>query len=103
MSYSCGNGGRNRLLHLSFHPIVQPCFRRNRLKWHQVLQNNRFIYRVRALLARGCPEDRRKVSDSPRAVIGSGEFSARKKESLVKRQYQISKRRAAERFEQWAK
>jgi transposase-like protein len=36
-------------------------------------------------------------------VIGSGEFSAKKKESLVKRQYQISKRRAAERFERWAK
>jgi putative transposase len=36
-------------------------------------------------------------------VIGSGHFSAKKKESPVKRQYQISKRRAAERFEQWAK
>jgi transposase-like protein len=36
-------------------------------------------------------------------VIGSGKFSVRKKESLVKKQYQISKRRAAERFEQWAK
>jgi transposase-like protein len=36
-------------------------------------------------------------------MIGSGKFSAKKKESLVKRQYQINKRRAAERFEQWAK
>jgi putative transposase len=36
-------------------------------------------------------------------VIGSGKFSAKKKESLVKRQYQISKRRATARFEEWAK
>jgi putative transposase len=36
-------------------------------------------------------------------VIGSGHFSAKKKEPPVKRQYQINKRRAAARFEQWAK
>lgn len=51
-------------------------------------------------------EDVRKIvesSDSPRAVIGSGKFSAKKKgESLVKKQYQISKRRAAEKFQAWA-
>jgi transposase-like protein len=35
-------------------------------------------------------------------VIGSGKFSAKKKESLVKRQYQISGRRAAEQFRKWA-
>jgi putative transposase len=35
-------------------------------------------------------------------VIGSGKFSAKKKESLVKRQYQISKKRAAEQFKGWA-
>jgi putative transposase len=35
-------------------------------------------------------------------VIGSGKFSAKKKESLVKRQYQISGHRAAEQFRKWA-
>jgi putative transposase len=36
-------------------------------------------------------------------VIGSGHFLPRKKESLVKKQYQISKGRAEEQFERWAK
>src|SRR5438105_4364280 len=36
-------------------------------------------------------------------MVGSGKFSAKKKgESLVKKQYQISRRRAAEKFQAWA-
>jgi hypothetical protein len=40
-------------------------------------------------------------SESPEPMIGSGHF-CQEKESRVKKQYQITKRHAAERFEQWA-
>jgi hypothetical protein len=43
------------------------------------------------------------VSDSSQSRDRLGEIFCQEKESLAKRQYQINKRRAAQRFEPWAK
>ena len=48
-----------------------------------------------------CPEDRGKGDDSSPSHDRLGEIFCQEKESLVKKQYQISKRRAAARFEEW--